>query len=283
MARGFGNIVPLLRASLKTIALTVLVIAIIPTQSVLLWSPFDRIASRWAQLWHRAVCLVLGINVELEGQPVGDAHVAYVGNHLSYLDIPVVGSAVWGSFTAKREMQGWPLFGLLARLQRTVFISRDRRDAVHVVDQLDASLDGGRNLIVFPEGTSSPGVRVLPFKSSVFSVLERHLPRGLNIQPFTIDLRRVDGRETANPADRDVYAYYADMQLARHLWAFMQGTGAHVRVVFHPLLEVPIGADRKRIAALAETRVASGLGDRSRPDACEDSVLRATRGPQESP
>lgn len=263
---------PILRATFKMLAFALLVVLIIPTQSLLLLLKFERAASRWGQLWHRAVCRVLNITIEIEGRPIGNAHVAYVGNHLSYLDIPVVGSVVCGSFTAKREMRGWPLFGLLAQLQRTVFISRDRRDAARVMDQVDEVLDTGRNLIVFPEGTSSPGERVLPFKSSMFSVLERHLSKGLRIQPFTIDLRSIDGREVAGITDRDGYAYYADMTLAPHFWAFMQGRGAHLRLVFHPALVLSNDVDRKQIAALAEACVASGLADVMQSSARKDDT-----------
>lgn len=258
---------PVLRAMLKLIAFALLVVAIIPTQSLLLLLRFERAACRWGQLWHRAVCGVLGIHVEVIGAPVRDAQVAYVGNHLSYLDIPVLGSVVWGSFTAKREMQGWPVFGLLAKLQRTVFISRQRRDAARVLIQVNELLDGGRNLIVFPEGTSSAGAHVLPFKSSVFAVLEQHVSRGLCIQPFTIDLRATDGRGVTRIADRDVYAYHSDMTLAPHFWGFMKGKGAHVRLVFHPTLSVRSGTDRKQLAALAESAVASALGQRMETDA----------------
>lgn len=252
---------PILRATLKLIAFILLVIAILPTQSLLLLLKFEQTAAHWGQLWHRAVCGALGIDVIVEGRPLDGVQVAYVGNHLSYLDIPVVGSVLHGSFIAKREMRRWPVFGWLAMLQRTLFISRDPRDAAKVVAQADAVLDSGRNLIVFPEGTSSPGLRVLPFKSSLFSVLERHLGEGLKIQPFTIDLRAVDGRPVTDVVDRDAYAYYADMTLAPHFWTFMRGKGAQVRLVFHPPLVLPEGSDRKQASSIAHACVASGLAD----------------------
>lgn len=248
-----------LRAALKLIAFALLVVAILPTQSLLLMMKWERAAARWGQLWHRAVCGVLGIEVVVEGQPLDDGLAAYVGNHLSYLDIPVVASVVRGSFIAKREMRGWPVFGWLAMLQRTVFISRDRCDAAQVMVQIDAVLGSGRNLIVFPEGTSSAGARVLPFKSSLFSVLRRHLDKGLKIQPFTIDLCVVDGCSANKLADRDAYAYYGDIMLAPHLWAFMRGSGAQVRLVFHSPLALSEGIDRKSMAMLAHGHVTSGL------------------------
>ncbi len=250
---------PNLRATIKLIAFALLVAAILPTQSLLLLMKLERAAACWGQLWHRTVCGVLGIDVVVEGQALDDGLTAYVGNHLSYLDIPVVGSVVRGSFIAKREMRGWPMFGWLAMLQRTVFISRDRRDAAQVMAQIEAVLGSGRNLIVFPEGTSSPGVRVLPFKSSLFSVLEHHVANGLKIQPFTIDLRNVDGRQVTTLKDRDMYAYYADMTLAPHLWTFMRGKGAQLRLVFRPPLVLPEGIDRKDMATIAQASVASGL------------------------
>ena len=271
-----GDAASLLRGACKALALAFLVIAIVPTQSVLLLLRLESAAARWGQLWHRAVCQLLGLHIECCGEPIAGAQVAYVGNHLSYLDIPVVGSRVWGSFTAKREMREWPVFGLLAQLQRTVFISRDRRDAGRVAAQIDALLASGRNLILFPEGTSSPGMRVLPFKSSVFSVLDTHLAHGLRIQPFTIDLQCVDGTAAIGVEIRDVYAYYADMRLASHLWRFLQTRCVHVRLVFHPALALAPGTDRKQLAKLAEACVATGL---AQPPNCDAGEARRDGDP----
>ncbi len=246
-----------LRAVSKLLILLVLVAIIIPLQTVLL--PFDSVAWRTACAWHAAVRRLLGITIERVGRPVTSGHVAYVANHLSYLDIFVLGSLVRGSFVAKEEVRRWPLFGFLATLQRTVFVSRQRRDAARVADQLGATLADGRNLIVFPEGTSSSGERVLPFKSSAFSAIAATLDRGLQIQPVTLDVLRVDGRDLSSEADRNSYAYHGGAVLGPHLWAFMRGRGATVRVKFHPVLEETADVGRKRLASLAEAAVASGL------------------------
>lgn len=254
--RPFGD-GSLFRGAFKMIALVLLLLAIILCQCLLL--PWRRLGWRAARFWHRTLCRVLGIAVECVGQPVTGMQVAYVGNHLSYLDIPVVGSVVLGRFVAKADMQHWPLLGLLARLQHTVFISRRSRDAVNAVHAMDAALQRGDSLILFPEGTSSAGDRAFAFKSSAFSAPVGHLARGLVIQPFSVSLRTVDGREPRTILDRNRYAYYADMQLAGHLWRFMRARGARVRLIFHPVLATAPGSDRKHIAAAAARVVAAGL------------------------
>ncbi len=246
-----------MRAVLKLALLLLLIVAIFPCQCILL--PFGDVALRSARFWHRMICRVLCIRVECVGRPLTGGQVAYAGNHLSYLDIPVVGGIVLGRFVAKADMQHWPLFGWLARLQRTVFVSRRARDAVTAIRAMDAALHGGDNLLLFPEGTSSAGDGMLAFKPSAFSAAAAHLQRGLSIQPFSIDLVSVDGHPPCTVEDRDLYAYYGEMQLAAHLWHFMRTRGAQVRLVFHPALAAADGSDRKSLAAAAARSVASGL------------------------
>lgn len=243
-----------LRACAKATALALLVIAIVPVQGML--RPFDALAWRSARLWHRMVCRVLGISVELVGSPVQGEQAAYVGNHLSHLDIPLLGSVLRGSFVAKQEMRQWPLFGTLASLQRSAFVSRAPGDARVAADSVAAILTRGRNLIVFPEGTSSDGREVLPFKTSLFAVLLPRMAHGLRIQPFTIELIAVDGRRV-DRASRDTYAYHREMVLAPHLWAFLHARGARLRLHFHPPLPVMQGEDRKQLARRAHAAVSS--------------------------
>ena len=98
----------------------------------------------------------------------------FAANHISYLDITVLGSLLDASFIAKTEVAGWPLFGWLARLQRSVFIDRRARSTAHQRDSIAARLAAGEALILFPEGTSGDGNRLLPFKSALFSVADQH-------------------------------------------------------------------------------------------------------------
>jgi 1-acyl-sn-glycerol-3-phosphate acyltransferase len=265
-------VAPLLRGVVKMITLLVLVLAIIPCQCVVL--PFGELAWRSARFWHRMLCRVLRLRVECVGRPLAGAQVVYAGNHLSYLDVPVIGGIVLGRFIAKADVRHWPLFGLLAQLQRTVFISRRSGEAVTAVQAMDRALRDGHNLILFPEGTSSAGQSVLAFKSSAFSAPAAYLEHGLCIQPFSINLARVDGHKSPTLSQRNLYAYYGEMELAWHLWRFLQTRGACVQLVFHPVLTAADGTQRKSIAAAATRVVASGLHGAGSP------VLRetATRG-----
>jgi 1-acyl-sn-glycerol-3-phosphate acyltransferase len=182
----------------------------------------------------------------------------YVANHLSYLDVSVLGSLLHARFVAKEEVAGWPVFGALARLQRTLFVSRVSTRAAGVVSAMEAAIAAGDALILFPEGTTSPGHRVLPFKSSAFAALAG---ASLRIQPVTLVLEAVDGQAVeAGPGPRrDGYAYHGDAVLGPHLLAFMRGSGATLRVVFHAPIDAAATPDRKLLAQLAWRSVDAGL------------------------
>jgi 1-acyl-sn-glycerol-3-phosphate acyltransferase len=122
--------------------------------------------------YHRQCCRILGIAIKRRGRLSRKRPTLFAANHVSYLDIAVLGALVRGSFVAKSEVRDWPLFGLLAKLQSTVFVERRVRRAMRHRDEMAERLAAGRNLILFPEGTSSDGNRVLPFKSALLSVAE---------------------------------------------------------------------------------------------------------------
>ena len=218
------------------------------------------LAAFWIpQLWHRGLCFVLGLKVEVKGQPVRGRHVVYVSNHVSHFDIPVIGRTLRAAFIAKGEMQSWPVAGFMARLQQTVFISRASRDGVAVTRMVAAVLAQGRSLVLFPEGTTSGGVDVAPFKSSLFAIL--FPPEGGDwlVQPFTIRVERIGGRPVTDQDTRDHYAYYGAMPAGPHAWNFLRGSGATVRMLFHPPIASGPQHDRKSLAALTREIVASGL------------------------
>ena len=213
--------------------------------------------------WYYAfLCRVFSIRTEIEGDIATGKNLLYAGNHISYLDIVVLGALVRGSFIAKKDVAAWPFFGTMARLQRTLFISRDPKDAARETAMLLDRLDEGLPLIAFPEGTSTNGTAVLPFKSSFFHIF---LNRDLRIQPFTISLMSVNGAPASNPAARDRYAWYGDMTLLPHLWAFAKGKGATLKVIFHAPCSARVFCDRKSLAADVHASVAKGLDLRSIP------------------
>lgn len=156
----------------------------------------------------KCVCPLFGIRYKIKGTPCLKGRTLFVGNHLSYLDIPLIGAALPISFIAKKEVAGWPLFGLLAKLQRTAFVERSRQGTIEGQDTVEHRLELLKHLVLFPEGTSSTGEAVLPFKSSYFAPV---LNKDITVQTFTISLLRTD---RAAPLNRDLYAWYGDMDLA---------------------------------------------------------------------
>ena len=216
--------------------------------------------------WHKVVCAIFGIKVEIEGAPVRDRQVILVSNHLSYLDIEVFSRLTPWSFVAKAEVASWPLLGTLARLQQSAFTSRSRADALKDRNSLTAMLRAGKNLILFAEGTSSDGTTILPFKSSLLgAALEAAKaspgrPAPL-IQPVTLAILAIDGRPAVTQAARSLYAWHGEMTMAPHLWAFVKTRGARIKLVFHPPID-PVGMpDRKRLALACHDASAGGMAE----------------------
>ena len=215
---------------------------------------------RTAPLWyHRQCCRVLGVVVQRRGRQSRRHPTLYVSNHVSYVDISVLGKLIRGSFVAKVEMREWPFFGWLARLQRTVFVKWQAGRSAVQRDEMVSRLEGGDDLILFPEGTSGDGNRVLPFKSALFSVVERWPgPEPLAVQPVSITYARLDGLPLGRHL-RPFYAWYGDMDLLPHLW-HLAGLGRVTVVVeFHSPVTLAGFGSRKSLAEHCQCQVARGV------------------------
>lgn len=231
-------------------------------------------------LWyHRQCCRILGFRVERRGRQSRAHPTLYVANHVSYFDIMVLASLIRGSFVAKSEVARWPLFGWLAKLQRTVFVVRRSQRAASHRDEMAARLEQGDDLILFPEGTSSDGNRVLPFKSALFAVAERRL-RGepLVVQPVSITYTRLDGVPMGRYL-RPFFAWYGDMEMASHLWR-AAGLGRATAVVeFHRPATIEELGTRKAVCDYCQRQIAAGVasavsGRRQQPP--EDEATAAS-------
>lgn len=213
------------------------------------------------KLWHKLICHVFCIKVNIIGNPEKNRQTFFVSNHISYLDIPVIGSILTGSFVAKEDVRTWPVFGFLARLQQTAFISRTRENASREKLLLANLIQDKRSLIVFPEGTSTEGISVLPFKSSLFAIAyDKDSPRFF-VQPFTIRIISIDCKMPDTQADRDIYAWHINMDtpLGKHLWRFAMSKGAEISLIFHPLLDPMTFIDRKVLAKHCQETVSKAL------------------------
>lgn len=198
--------------------------------------------------------VVLGMKYRVEGSRMRHRG-AVVSNHASWLDIFALNARKRVYFVSKSEVAGWPGIGWLARATGTVFINRDRREARAQQTVFEDRLLAGHKLLFFPEGTSTDGRRIIPFKSTLFQAFfSPRLEHELYIQPVTLVYRAPKGR------DARFYGWWGDMELAPHLLqtlaAVRQGS---VTVVYHAPLKVDDFADRKALAAAAEAAVRAGL------------------------
>jgi len=211
--------------------------------------------------YHRRCCRLLGFRVVRRGKPVPDGPVLFVSNHCSYLDITVLGSLVPASFVAKTEVGQWPLFGALAKLQRSVFVDRQSFRAVKQRDEMSARLEAGDSLILFPEGTSSDGNRVLPFKSSLLSVAELE-PGGqpLTVQPVSIAYTMLDGLPMGRYL-RPFFAWYGDMDLVSHLWQWAGLGRLTVVVRFHEPVTLARFSSRKALSEHCYVVISRGMSE----------------------
>ena len=221
---------------------------------------FNRgLAVRLPLFYHRLCTRILGFQIRVHGHMAEDGPILFACNHTSYTDIAILGALLPASFVAKEEVANWPLFGLLAKLQRTVFVARRGARAAEQRDEMVRRLEQGDNLILFPEGTSSDGNAVLPFKSALFSVAEVR-PRGapLKVQPVSLAYTRLDGMPIGR-ALRPYFAWYGDMTLAPHFWEVAGLGHATVDVIFHEPVTFEQFGSRRALAEHCFEVVACGV------------------------
>jgi 1-acyl-sn-glycerol-3-phosphate acyltransferase len=218
--------------------------------------------SRRIPLWyHRICCRLLGIRLEVFGRRSKARPTLFVANHTSYLDIPIYGALIPGSFVAKSEVGEWPFFGLLAKLQRSVFVDRRVRTSHLQATALGQRLEAGDSMILFPEGTSDDGNRILPFKSALLSVAEFRInDEPLTVQPVSLTYSRVDGVPIGRHM-RPFYAWYGDMDLVGHAGELIGLGRLTVTVSFHEPVTIEQFASRKELTEYCQERIVAGHSD----------------------
>lgn len=208
-------------------------------------------------VFHRRIAWVFGLECSYEGEICADRFTIYTSNHISYLDVFLLGSVVPASFIAKSEVAGWPVFGKLAALQNTLFFERNTRRAKEQIAQMQDHLIKKGNLILFPEGTSTPGTHVESFRSSLFQAAA--LPgENVQIQPVSIAYTHYDNQRMTQD-QRDYYAWYIPMPFLSH---FLNGLGlkkSRAKLIFHEPVTMAQFASRKACAKHCEETVRAGL------------------------
>ncbi|XDB00051.1 lysophospholipid acyltransferase family protein [Sulfitobacter sp. LCG007] len=206
----------------------------------------------------RNVLRILGLRIDYIGRPMRGRG-ALVANHSSWLDIFTLNAGGPLCFVSKSEVARWPLIGWLARATGTLFIERDPRRAVEQTRTMRERLLQGDKLMVFPEGTSTDGTLVLPFKTTLFEAfLAPQLREVIAVQPVSVTYRPPPG------ADPRFYGWYGGMTFGGHLAAVLSAPRhGSVEITYHAPVAVREASDRKRLARACEDAVRAGFACRA--------------------
>ena len=239
----------MLRAALALLLWAMATLVGIPVQWIALRLnlPLRRLVPMY---YHRLCLALLGVRVEVRGAPARERPLLFVANHSSWLDILVLSAVTPLVFIAKHEIERWPLVGLLAKLQRTVFVDRSRRHATDSVNrEIAARMAAGDPVLLFGEGTASDGNSVLPFRTALFGAVRDALGGAEHgyVQPVSIAYTRLHGLPMGRQF-RPRAAWYGDVSLMTHFWRVLREGAIDVVVTFGPAVAVDGRVDRKALA-----------------------------------
>ena len=210
------------------------------------------------KIFFKGLVRIFGIKVNIKGRK-SKKNVLFVSNHISYLDIFVLGSSVDGLFVAKSEIDSWPFINKMCALGRTIFVNRN--DIIKVKGQMNritSTLKSGYSVILFPEGTSSDGSKVLPFKTSLLGVIEDKNPQEFYLQPISISYSKLDGIPLEKKF-RPFFAWFGNMDLVSHAWKFLGLGFSEVNVNFHEPKKFSHFKDRKHAAKYCHDVISSQI------------------------
>jgi 1-acyl-sn-glycerol-3-phosphate acyltransferase len=241
------------------LAFIALTLALLPFQ--LIGIAFDLPLQRSTpHLYHRILCALIGVRIREIGRRSAATPVLILSNHVSWLDICVIAALAPVVFIAKSEVAGWPVLGWLARLQRTIFIDRRARHQTGAATrEIAARLLGGDAVVLFAEGTSSDGIRVLPFRSSLVGAVHHALGNTVHhthvtVQPMSLAYVGFGGVPIGRSL-RERVAWYGDVELVPHLLRVLASGAVDVTVSWGEATAYDMSADRKAIARGAEQSV----------------------------
>lgn len=209
------------------------------------YKPWQQPVIRW---WHRRFCQILGIDIRVHGEPV-NAHALWVANHISWLDISVLGARFPVYFLSKAEIAKWPIVGWLARVAGTLFIQRGAGDAGQVTEQLAGHLREGRNVLFFPEGTTTDGVKLKRFFHKLFSAATI---TDMPVQPVLVCYRDRDDQLHPHAP------FVGDDSFLSHAVEILKGDRIVVDILVLPL-EPVAGRDPRTLSRELEAKMGAAL------------------------
>ena len=243
------------------IALTFLVLTLVLLPFQLIGLAFDlRLQRTIPHLYHRVLCALIGVRIREIGMRSTANPALILSNHVSWLDICVISALSPVVFVAKSEVARWPVFGWLAKLQRTIFINRQARHQTGAATrEIAGRLLSGDAVVLFAEGTSSDGIRVLPFRSSLVGAVHHALGNSthhtsITVQPMSLAYVGFGGVPMGRGL-RECVAWYGDVDLIPHLLHVLSSGAVDVTVSWGEAMAYDMSADRKTIARDAERSV----------------------------
>ena len=244
-----------LSAAFRISAIAFLLAIAIPVY--LLLQLLNRRSGEWFSMYvFRAISKFLGATVNVIGSPQMTGPCLIAANHVSWIDIVLVSGVVPGVFIAKSDVMEWPVFGTLARLKRSLFVNREKPGTTKAFkEQMKERFAANEILVLFAEGTSSDGNRVLPFKSALFSAIEES---DVPVKPLSIAYTGLGGLPMGRRR-RPYLAWYGDMDLLPHLWTVLKMGRFETELRFHSCKKQAELADRKKLAKYCENIVRDGL------------------------
>jgi 1-acyl-sn-glycerol-3-phosphate acyltransferase len=225
---------------------------------ILLWYPLVwlvwklrkfNLRDKMVRLCYMGMLCIVGVRLKVSGKLAKTRPLLLVSNHLSYLDMCLLGSSASIRFTPKSDIAKWPLIGSICRICDAIFIDRQPDKIKEMTGIVRAALGRGEVICVFPEGTTGNGIRVLPFKSGFFSLAEEKIDgQELTIQPAAITYKRIR-RLPIDITQWPLIAWYGDMELFPHLWELFKLGPIDAELVFLPPIAASQYGDRKQLAS----------------------------------
>lgn len=240
---------------MRILALLLMLVVALPPIILLHVLKFERARGKAVQWFFIVANWVVGLRFTVEGTVSDQRPLMLISNHSSYMDIFIIGAQVPVSFTPKSEIRSWPVIGQLCVLADCIFVERKPTHIQKAKEEMKARLSRGKVLCLFPEGTTSDGKHLKPFKSGFLSLAEAH---NLPTQVLTIAYTHI-GKIPLSDAQREEVTWVGDATLAGHLPRLLGFPSLKLHLVYEAPLQVKDFEDRKAMTKHAETQVRAQL------------------------
>ncbi len=210
--------------------------------------------------WYKFVLWLFNFRIEINGNIPKNLGILVVSNHCSYMDVMVIASAIPAHFTPKSNIKKWPIIGQMVNVSLPIYINRTNiRTLPEQNQKVTKALNNGRNIVIYPEGTTNNGSEVYRFKSGAFSFLsEEPSAKDIAVQPVSIVYSQYNNTKLALGVNSPV-AWFGDEKLLPHIWKMLKTHTCIVQLTFLPQVYLKDFASRKDLALHCEEIIRSSL------------------------